>query len=100
MFRNKFSDNKKLWHKESDFFCQTKNYKKLWKTKKRQKKIGTKTCEKLNGDKHLWHLFAKQIIYLQNQYIKNKKKQQQKCDKYFSKKNVLNKNVEKNMLTK
>ena len=99
MFRNKFSDNKKLWHKESDFFCQTKNYKKLWKTK-RDKKIGTKTCEKLNGDKNLWHLFAKQIIYLQNQYIKKKKINHKKCDKLFSKKNVLNKNVEKNMLTK
>ena len=98
MFRNKFSDNKKLWHKESDFFCQTKNYKKLWKTK-RDKKIGTKTCEKLNGDKNLWHLFAKQIIYLQNQYIK-KKINHKKCDNFFSKKNVLNKNVEKNMLTK
>ena len=67
------------------FFCQTKNYKKLWKTK-RDKKIGTKTCEKLNGDKNLWHLFAKQIIYLQNQYIKKKNQPQKMWQIFFKEK--------------
>ena len=82
------------------FFLPNKKLQKIVKNKKRQK-IGTKTCEKLNGDKNLWHLFAKQIIYLQNQYIKKRKKSTTKnVKKKFSKKNVLNKNVEKNMLTK
>ena len=83
------------------FFLPNKKLQKIVKNKKRQKEIGTKTCEKLNGDKNLWHLFAKQIIYLQNQYIKKRKKSTTKnVKKKFSKKNVLNKNVEKNMLTK